>query len=255
MQIRVPLSDDRNHSLTMLVIYLPDGTQVKVKTGKPVYDFKLPAGVGEDEIDVYSIFLGQDQKPAYGCGPVCIKRATKVTVAEAAAEAAAEAGSPSIEATEPPAITPTHVETEAAALHTVTNHANDKHDAGTTTVSEPAAATSASAADVSAPAADAPVAAAAATPVAVADAVADAVATSEPAALAVEPATPAVEPAATVAGPGPESVSESAAHAPVVSATAAPVDVRPAKSTVKHTSNASIERFEPTYDPKHGRKS
>ncbi len=249
MQIRVPLSDDRNHSLTMLVIYLPDGTQVKVKTGKPVYDFKLPAGVGEDEIDVYSIFLGQDQKPAYGCGPVCIKRATKVTVAEAAAEAAAEAGSPSIEATEPPAITPTHVETEAAALHTVTNHANDKHDAGTTTVSEPAAATSASAADVSAPAADAPVAAAAATPVA------DAVATSEPAALAVEPATPAVEPAATVAGPGPESVSESAAHAPVVSATAAPVDVRPAKSTVKHTSNASIERFEPTYDPKHGRKT
>ncbi len=249
MQIRVPLSDDRNHSLTMLVIYLPDGTQVKVKTGKPVYDFKLPAGVGEDEIDVYSIFLGQDQKPAYGCGPVCIKRATKVTVAEAAAEAAAEAGSPSIEATEPPAITPTHVETEAAALHTVTNHANDKHDAGTTTVSEPAAATSASAADVSAPAADAPVAAAAATPVA------DAVATSEPAALAVEPATPSVEPAATVAGPGPESVSESAAHAPVVSATAAPVDVRPAKSTVKHTSNASIERFEPTYDPKHGRKS
>ncbi len=244
MQIRVPLSDDRNHSLTMLVIYLPDGTQVKVKTGKPVYDFKLPSGVGEDEIDVYSIFLGQDQKPAYGCGPVCIKRATKVTVAEAAAEAAAEAGSPSIEATEPPAITPTHVETEAAALHTVTNHANDKHDAGTTTVSEPAAATSASAADVSAPAADAPVAAAAATPVA------DAVATSEP-----ESATPAVEPAATVAGPGPESVSESAAHAPVVSATAAPVDVRPAKSTVKHTSNASIERFEPTYDPKHGRKT
>ena len=150
MQIRVPLSDDRNHSLTMLVIYLPDGTQVKVKTGKPVYDFKLPAGVGEDEIDVYFIFLGQDQKPAYGCGPVCIKRATKVTVAESLPKPAAEAGSPSIEATEPPAITPTYVETEAAALHTVTNHANDKHDAGTTIVSEPAAATSASAADVSA---------------------------------------------------------------------------------------------------------
>jgi|SRR5271157_237516 len=236
MQIRVPLSDDKNHSLTMLVIYLPDGTQVKVKTGKPIYDFRLPAGVSEDEIDVYSIFLGQDQKPAFGCGPVCIKRATKVTAAEAAAEAAA----PSIEATEPPATTLIHVEPEAAALHTVTNHANDKHDAGTTTVPESTTAASAPAADVPAPAADAPIAAAAATPVA----------DVEPDAPAVEPAAPAVEPAAPVAGP----ISEPAENAPAVSAAAPAVDVKPAK-TVKHTSNANIAKFEPTYDPKHGRKS
>jgi len=243
MRIHVPLSDNKNHPLTMLVIYLPDGTQVKVKTGMPVYDYTLPAGVTEDEIDVYSIFLGQDQKPAYGCGPVCIKRATKVTAAEAAAEAAA----PAIDATEPPSATPlTHVEHEAAALHTVTNHANDKHDAGTATVSEPAATASAPAADVPAPAAYAPSAAAAAT------SIADAAAASDPA--AVVPAAPAVEPAAPVAGP----VSEPAAHTPAAPAPAAPVDVKPAKHVapvVKHTSNANIGKFETAYDPKHGRKS
>jgi len=232
----------------MLVIYLPDGTQVKVKTGMPTYDFALPTGVTEDEIDVYSIFLGHDQKPAYGCGPVCIKRATKVTVAEVAAEAAAEAAAPAIEATEPPA---PHSESNAASLHTVTNHANDKHDAGTTAVSEPAAAASAPAADIPAPAADAPAAAAAATSVAAAAAasVAASVAASEPA--AVEPETPTVEPAAPVAGP----VSEPAANAPVVAAAAPAVDVKHVAPPVKHTSNANAGRFETPYDPKHGRKS
>src|SRR5208282_3342031 len=231
MRIQVPLSDNRNHSLTMLVIYLPDGTQVKVKTGMPVYDYTLPAGVTEDEIDIYSIFLGQDQKPAYGCGPVCIKRATKVTAAEAAAEAAA----PPIEATEPPATpavtAPAHVEPETHSLHTVTNHANDKHDTGTTTVSEPAAATPVAAADVPAQAADAPASAAAATSVA-------------------EPAPAAVVPTAPVAGP----VSEPAANAPVVPVAAPAVDVKHVAPPVKHTSNANAGRFETPYDPKHGRK-
>jgi hypothetical protein len=225
----------------MLVIYLPDGTQVKVKTGMPVYTYTPPVGVTEDEIDVYSIFLGHDQKPAYGCGPVCIKRATKVTVAEAAEEAAA----PPIEATEPPATaTLTHVEPRAAELHTIAEHGNDQHNAGTTvaaavaetTVSEPAAAITASATDVPATTTDAPAAAAAATSVA-------------------EPAVPApAVPAPAVPAP---AVPATAVPATAVPATAVPVDVKPAKpeTPVKHTSNANIGKFETTYDPKHGRKS
>jgi hypothetical protein len=212
----------------MLVIYLPDGTQVKVKTGMPVYTYTPPVGVTEDEIDVYSIFLGHDQKPAYGCGPVCIKRATKVTVAEAAEEAAA----PPIEATEPPATaTLTHVEPRAAELHTIAEHGNDQHNAGTTV-----AAITASATDVPATTTDAPAAAAAATSVA-------------------EPAVPApAVPAPAVPAP---AVPATAVPATAVPATAVPVDVKPAKpeTPVKHTSNANIGKFETTYDPKHGRKS
>ena len=85
MLIRVPHSDNRNsHPLTQVMVYLPSDEQVSAKVSDSVYvyDFQLPEGVGEDEVDVYSIFLGRDQQPAYGCGPVCLKRATKVAKPE-----------------------------------------------------------------------------------------------------------------------------------------------------------------------------
>ena len=85
MLIRVPHSDNRNtQPLTQVMVYLPSGEQLSAKVSDSVYvyDFQLPEGVGEDEVDVYSIFLGRDQQPAYGCGPVCLKRATKVAKPE-----------------------------------------------------------------------------------------------------------------------------------------------------------------------------
>jgi len=79
MLIRVPHNE--SYPLTMLIIFTPGNEEnVKLDNSHFAYDYKLPEGVSEDQIEVYSIYLGRDGLPAVGCGPVCLKRAVTPAV-------------------------------------------------------------------------------------------------------------------------------------------------------------------------------
>ncbi len=135
MLIRVPRNEQ--HTVTMLLFFLPGGVEhhVKVDNSHRIFDYKLPEGVTEDDVEIYSVFLGRDQLPALGCGPVCIKRATPkaaepapavdvaptaeaapVVVAAPAVEPAIEpAAEPAPAAESTPAVEPTAAEPAPAA--------------------------------------------------------------------------------------------------------------------------------------------
>ena len=181
MLIRVPHSDNRNtQPLTQVMVYLPSGEQLSAKVSDSVYvyDFQLPEGVGEDEVDVYSIFLGRDQQPAYGCGPVCLKRATKVAKPEPVKEPEP--------ANEPEPSVATDVADEPAIVATTTDEP----------VAEPMSATDAESVAAATPVADEPVPTPATIePEPVADTAADA--ELEPAAVSEPRADAAISTAAT----------------------------------------------------------
>jgi hypothetical protein len=93
MLIRVPHNE--SYPLTMLIIFTPGNEEnVKLDNSHFAYDYKLPEGVSEDQVEVYSIYLGRDGLPAVGCGPVCLKRAVTPAVEPAPAVDAA----PTVEA-------------------------------------------------------------------------------------------------------------------------------------------------------------
>jgi hypothetical protein len=93
MLIRVPHNE--SYPLTMLIIFTPGNEEnVKLDNSHFTYDHKLPEGVSEDQVEVYSIYLGRDGLPAVGCGPVCLKRAVTPAVEPAPAVDAA----PTVEA-------------------------------------------------------------------------------------------------------------------------------------------------------------
>jgi hypothetical protein len=49
-------------------------------------DIPLPAGVGEDEADVYACFLRADGRPPWGAGPALLREAKKKVVPTLAVE-------------------------------------------------------------------------------------------------------------------------------------------------------------------------
>ena len=185
MLIQVPRSYE--HPLTMLIIFLPGGTELNIKldASHKVYDYQPPQGVTEDEVEIYSVFLGRNQMPVFGCGPVCIKRAVAkpqaVEPAPAVDVAPVVEAAPTVDAA--PAVEPAPAQEISNDTPTSDEPATEA-DAPATEADAPAA-TEVPAADASAPTAD--VAAPAATDLPAADA---------PAAEPAEPA--AAVPAAPV---------------------------------------------------------
>ena len=85
MLIRVPRNDA--YPAILLLIFTPAGQfNVKLDNTHRTYDYQLPDGVGEDQVEVYSIYLRNDQLPAPGCGPFLLK-ALKVPAIEAVVDA------------------------------------------------------------------------------------------------------------------------------------------------------------------------
>ena len=75
MRISVPRSD---FPLVSIIVITPKGEMGTVVDDTHRYvDIELPDGVQEDEVDVYSCFLGSNQKPARGCGPSLLRAATR----------------------------------------------------------------------------------------------------------------------------------------------------------------------------------
>ena len=89
MLIRVPRNDA--YPAIMLLIFTPAGQfNVKLDNTHRTYEYQLPDGVSEDQVEVYSIYLRNDQLPAPGCGPFLLK-ALKVPAIETAVDALADA--------------------------------------------------------------------------------------------------------------------------------------------------------------------
>ena len=76
MRIPVPHSD--SFPLVSIILFTPKG-EVTTTVDDSHYwvDIPLPEGVQEDEVDVYSCFLGADHRPPFGCGPALLKAATR----------------------------------------------------------------------------------------------------------------------------------------------------------------------------------
>ena len=88
MLIRVPRNDA--YPAIMLLIFTPAGQfNVKLDNTHRTYDYQLPDGVSEDQVEVYSIYLRNDQLPAPGCGPFLLK-ALRVPAIEAVMDALAD---------------------------------------------------------------------------------------------------------------------------------------------------------------------
>ena len=64
--------------LVSIILFTPKG-EVTVTVDDSHYwvDIPLPEGVQEDEVDVYSCFLGPDHRPPFGCGPALLQAATR----------------------------------------------------------------------------------------------------------------------------------------------------------------------------------
>ncbi len=87
MRILVPRSD--SYSLVRLIAFTPKG-EVNVTVSSAHHrwvDLVLPPGVQEDEVDVYSCFLRENQLPPYGCGPALLRAATRKPDAASAVDA------------------------------------------------------------------------------------------------------------------------------------------------------------------------
>jgi len=78
----------------MLIITSPGDNQLRVTLDDShrLYDHKLPDGVTEDQIEVYSVYIGRDGQPAIGCGPCCLKRAVQAVEPAPAVDAAPAVG-------------------------------------------------------------------------------------------------------------------------------------------------------------------
>ena len=76
MRIPVPHSDGL--PLVTIILFTPKGeVSATVDDRHWWVDIPLPDGVEEDEVDVYSCFLGADHRPPFGCGPALVKAATR----------------------------------------------------------------------------------------------------------------------------------------------------------------------------------
>jgi hypothetical protein len=75
MRVTVPKS---NFPLVKIIICTPKGeVSTTVDDSHYIVDVALPEGVCEDEVDVYSCFLGNNNLPPYGCGPSLLQAATR----------------------------------------------------------------------------------------------------------------------------------------------------------------------------------
>jgi hypothetical protein len=76
MRIPVPHSD--SFPLVSIILFTPKGEFTTTLDDSHYWvDIPLPKGVQEDEVDVYSCFLGADHRPPFGCGPALLKAATR----------------------------------------------------------------------------------------------------------------------------------------------------------------------------------
>ena len=76
MRIPVPHSD--SFPLVSIILFTPKGEFTTTLDDSHYWvDIPLPEGVQEDEVDVYSCFLGADHRPPFGCGPALLKAATR----------------------------------------------------------------------------------------------------------------------------------------------------------------------------------
>ena len=76
MRVKVPHNDSL--PLVTIILFTPQG-EISTTVDNRHYsvDIPLPDGVQEDEVDVYSCFLGADHRPPFGCGPAMLKAATR----------------------------------------------------------------------------------------------------------------------------------------------------------------------------------
>ncbi len=90
MRILIPRSD--SYSLVRLIAFTPKGeVNMTVSSDRHRWvDLELPFGVQEDEVDLYSCFLGEDHRPPYGCGPALLRAATRKSDLAVAADVAAD---------------------------------------------------------------------------------------------------------------------------------------------------------------------
>ena len=76
MRILVPRSD--SYALVRIIAFTPKG-EVNMTVSSAHHrwvDLVLPPGI-QDEVDVYSCFLRENQLPPYGCGPALLRAATR----------------------------------------------------------------------------------------------------------------------------------------------------------------------------------
>ena len=80
--MRVPVPHNSSLPLVSIILFTPKG-EVTTTVDDSHYwvDIPLPEGVEEDEVDVYSCFLGPDHRPPFGCGPALLRAATRKPVA------------------------------------------------------------------------------------------------------------------------------------------------------------------------------
>jgi len=85
--MRVPVPHNSSLPLVSISLYTPKG-QVTTTVDDSHYwvDIPLPEGVREDEVDVYSCFLGPDHRPPFGCGPALLRAATRKAAPASAVE-------------------------------------------------------------------------------------------------------------------------------------------------------------------------
>ncbi len=85
--MRVPVSHNSSLPLVSIILFTPKG-EITVTVDDSHYwvDIPLPEGVREDEVDVYSCFLGPDHRPPFGCGPALLRAATRKPAPASAVE-------------------------------------------------------------------------------------------------------------------------------------------------------------------------
>jgi len=81
--MRVPVPHNSSLPLVSIILFTPKG-EVTTTVDDSHYwvDIPLPEGVQEEEVDVYSCFLGPDHRPPFGCGPALLRAATRKPVAD-----------------------------------------------------------------------------------------------------------------------------------------------------------------------------
>ena len=79
--MRVPVPHNSSLPLVSIILFTPKG-EVTTTVDDSHYwvDIPLPEGVEEDEVDVYSCFLGPDHRPPFGCGPALLRAAKRKPV-------------------------------------------------------------------------------------------------------------------------------------------------------------------------------
>ena len=76
--MRIPVPHNRDYPLVSIMLFTPKGELgVTVDDSHFSVDIALPAGVHEDEVDVYACFLTAAGRPPFGCGPSLLQAATR----------------------------------------------------------------------------------------------------------------------------------------------------------------------------------